>query len=210
MNTPTNIPFANGPFANGPDDMPDMDADLRVLMGDLDRLAAADAAGAHPELEDRLLQATLPALHGVQPIATRMAELGSIDRATAPRDLEEVVFENTISTLQGTPVSAPLVLRHTPGDARLPSTHIRKRSLWASGYVRLAASVVLVAGAAVALRTTLVSPTPASPDPTIAVKGAMETLFAVMEVHRTQDAAGSTTDTDVDELTNWLTEGVSS
>ena len=44
----------------------------------------------------------------------------------------------------------------------------------------------------------------------VAVKGDMETLFAVMEVHRPQDAADSATDTDVDELTNWLIEGVSS
>ena len=59
-----------------------------------------------------LLLATLASLHGVQPTAAQVAELASLDRASAPRNLEDGVFEATVPTLSSAFPSPPPFYKH--------------------------------------------------------------------------------------------------
>jgi hypothetical protein len=185
--------------------MPHLEPDLVSLMADLDRLAATEQAAAAPGLEDRLMRTTLASLHGVETTAAQAAELGALDRAAAPRDLEETVYQASVPAIREQAASMPRLVFHPAAESRDDRRHIRI-AWWARTPVRLAAAFLLVAGAAIAVRSG-VSPTTTGPD-LDRVKGDMDTLFAAMESRASSDS--DTTDTQTDDLTTWLLDGASS
>ena len=217
----TNIP--QNPHAGrlDPDGMSHIDPELRSLAAELDLLGATDCAAPMAGFEDRIMQVSLVALHGVEPIAAQAAELGASDRDAAPMELEGRVFAESVSTLRdaASGASAP-ALRHpgkNDGDARAGDRHIRaaRRAWWTNQYVRLAAAVVLVAGVGLLVRTA-VTPSPATPQLTAdqRITRDLDLLFAVID-NRTS-GSGDTSDTtsgtaaDPDELTRFLIEGAAS
>ena len=207
MNTPTNLTPL--PPEEG---MPHLDADLRSLAAGLDALGASDCAALDAGFEDRLMQATLVSLHGVEPVAAAAAELGAMDRAAAPSDLEQGVFAESVPALREG--AAVPMLRHVGEPERTPRRHVRAaaRPWWANQYVRLAAAVVLVAGVGIIVRTAI---TPTKPDTETLladrVSGEMDLLFAAIEGKpATSDTPDAATPGDPDDLTKWLMEGAAS
>ncbi len=217
----TNVP--HNPNAGGldPDGMSHIDPELRSLAAELDLLAAVDGAASMAGFEDRIMQATLVALHGVEPIAVQAAELGASDRDAAPMALEERVFAESVFTLrEAAPVASAPVLRHSGNDGRddrAGDRHIRvaRRVWWTNQYVRLAAAIVLVAGVGMLVRTAM-TPSISTPQLTAdqRVTSDLDLLFAVID-NRTSGSSdtsdtGSGTTTDPDELTKFLIEGATS
>ena len=213
MNPPNNSPT---PFPG--DDLSHLDADLRSLDVGLEMLAAAERGAMDSQFEDRMMQVTLGSLHGVEPIAAQAAELGAMDRAAAPGDLEEGVYAESVPALrEGAGTAVAPTLRHTGQTERAPREHVRvvRRVWWANQYVRLAAAVVLTAGLGITFRSMLspVIPTNTTDSEELAsrVNGEMNLLFAAIE---NKPATSDTTDngapSDPDDLTKWLMEGASS
>ncbi len=207
----TNIPNnsnALNPLNSDPEDMSRVDPELRSLLAGLDMLGAADRSAAAHGIEDRLMQGSLGALHGVGPIVAQAAELGAMDRAAAPSDLEDRVFAESVSGI-GTPV-----LRHTGHAERSDRSHdlAVRRAWWANQYVRLAAAIALVAGVGVLVRTSI---TPEQPTTALTadqrVSRDLDLLFAVID-NRTSgsDSSDSGTTSDPDDLTKFLIEGSAS
>jgi hypothetical protein len=197
-----------------PDDMSHLDADVRSLAAGLDALGAADRAGPNAGFEDRLMQATLASLHGVEPVAAQAAELGAMDRAAAPDDLEDGVFAESVPALRdGAVKTAAPVLRHVGEPQRVSREHVRvvRKAWWANQYYRLAAAIVLVAGVGFAVRTGM-SPGPTAPSDQLAdrVSRDMDLLFTVMEGRSSGETPDNGSSNDPDELTRWLIEGASS
>jgi hypothetical protein len=204
MNT-TNPPTSS---ASPGDEFSHLESDLLPLLADLDRLACIERT-ADSSLEDRVMQSSLGALHGVQPVIAQAAELGAIDRASAPQDLEQSVYDASVPAL---PQAAPRLVVHPGRSERGEDRHIRtaRRAWWASAPVRMAALVAVVAGVAVGIRSTYTTPKPME---TAAdrVNRDMDTLFAVVEhaVGETKNT-DATPDYDPDKLSEWLSEGSAS
>jgi hypothetical protein len=198
--TPNNL----NAMGSDPEDMSHVDPELSSLMAGLDMLGAADRGAPTQGFEGRLMQGSLAALHGVEPIVTQAAELGAMDRAAAPDGLEERVYAESVSGI------AIPVLRHTGQAERADRQHIRvvHRAWWANQYMRLAAAIVLVAGVGVMVRTSV---TPAPIDNALRVSGDLDLLFAVID-NRTSgsDSNDSGAASDPDELTKFLMEGSAS
>ncbi len=195
------------------DAMPSLEADLLPLLADLDRLGALDRAAAVPGLEARLTHASLVSLHGTQPTVAQVAELASLDRASASRDLEDDVFAATVPTIREHAAASPRLVLHAGGERDEARRHVRARQAWWSrSPVRLAAMIVFVAGAAIAVRVGTTShPTTPSTDISERVKGEMDMLFAAMDSRSTSDnSTDSAIESDTDSLTNWLLDGASS
>ncbi len=211
------LPPQNSPTPFAGDDLVHLDADLRSLDAALEMLGGADRAATDACFEDRMMQATLGSLHGVVPIMAQAAELGAMDRAAAPGDLEAVVFAGSVPALReaaGT-VAVP-TLRHVGQAERTPRQHVRvvQRAWWANQYVRLAAAVVLVAGLGITIRATLApAGTTGSSGDRLAerVNRDMDLLFAAIENKpTTSDATDNAAPSDPDDLAKWLMEGASS
>jgi hypothetical protein len=187
------------------DSNPNLDAGLRDLSAALDRLGAIDR-GAYADLEDRVLHASLGALHGVQPIAAQAAELGAIDRAAAPRGLEEGVFQESVPALRE--AASPIVVRHLGPAPRTGREHARQalRPWWSRTSVRIAASLMLFAGVGIAVRSGLDLSKNSTARLSEQVDTQMDTLFAVI---RSADTSETSADSDPDRLIEWLSEGSS-
>jgi len=211
MNEPTNKSY--GAPGGKPEDAAHLEADLLPLVGALDRLAGVERAAGGGELEDRLMQTTLAALHGVQPTAAQVAELGAMDRAAAAQDLEQEVFEATAPVLQEA-AGAATVLRHIGGNERGARRHARfgRRVWWTGTYARVAAMLVLGTGAIIAVqmgvKTGGVTKPPSPPGVT---SGEWDRFFAAVESStpaNTDSTSGD--DFDPDKLADWLSEGAAS
>jgi hypothetical protein len=205
--TPPNTPGISA--GSDPESMTHIDDGLRSLAADLDRLGAADRAGAGLDLEDRLMQVSLGALHEVQPTEAQAAGLGAMDRAAAPGDLEEGVFAESVPALrEGANAQTP-VLRHTGRTDRPDRRHVRvvRRVWWSNQYARLAAVVALVAGVGIMVRTSFTTSSPPTD-----IKGDMELLFAAMESKPSANTSPEepASDQETDDLTKWLVEGATS
>lgn len=214
----TNNPNNFSAMGTGPDGLPQMDAELLSLAAELDMLGAADRAASPSGFEDRILQATLASLHGVEPIAAQVAELGATDRHAAPNQLEDRVFAESVATLrEATPIAVCTpILRHTGHEDRPGDRHVRvvRRAWWANQYVRLAATVVLVAGVGLMIRSAL-TPDGSKSELTAdqRVTRDLDLLFAVID-NRTSGSdsteSPSGTVSDPEELTKFLIEGAAS
>lgn len=216
----TNIPNNLNAMGSDPEGIPQMDADLLSLAAELDMLGAEDRAASPSGFEDRIMQHTLAALHGVEPVAAQVAELGAADRDAAPNQLEERVFAESVATLrEAAPVAtaaATPILRHTGHEDRANDRHMRvvRRAWWANQYLRLAAAVVLVAGVGLMVRSA-VTPEISKPELTAdqRVSRDLDLLFAVID-NRTSgsDSSDSPSGTvsDPEELTKFLIEGAAS
>lgn len=211
----TNIPNNSNAMGSDPEGMahgmPQMDAELLSLAAELDMLGAADRAASPFGVEDRIMQATLASLHGVEPVTAQVAELGAADRGAAPNQLEERVFAESVTTLReaapiATVAAAP-ILRHTGHEDRR-GNRVARRAWWANQYARLAAAVVLVAGVGLMVRSA-VTPQVSKAD----LSADLDLLFAVID-NRTSgnDSSESPSGTvsDPDELTRFLIEGATS
>ena len=215
-NIPNTPPTSPTPFPS--DDLSHLDADLRSLDAALEMFAVADHAAPDAHFEDRMMQVTLGSLHGVEPIAAQASELGAMDRAAAPSDLEEGVFAESMPALrEGAGTVAAPTLRHVGQADRSPREHARVARLawWASKYVRLAAAVVLVAGVGITLRSSLFPTIPATTTDSDGlasrVNVEMDLLFAAIENKPTSsDTPDASTPSDPDDLTKWLMEGAAS
>lgn len=216
-----NNPQSPNALSPDPDGMSHIDPELRSLAAELELLSATDRASPMAGLEDRIVHASLAALHGLEPIAAQASELGTSDRDAAPMELEERVFAESVSTLrEASPAASAPVLRHTghdDRDIRTGDRHIRvsRHIWWTNQYVRLAAAVVLVAGVGMLVRSAM-TPQISSPQLTAdqRVTRDLDLLFAVIDNRTagTSDTSdtGSGTSADPDELTKFLIEGAAS
>jgi hypothetical protein len=199
----------NNPNPATPNDFAHLESDLLPLLADLDKLARIERGG-DAALEDRIMQASLGALHGVQPVSAQAAELGAIDRASAPQDLEQNVYEASAPALQQ--AAGPRLVVHSAGSESNERRHIRvaRRAWWTSAPVRMAALVALVAGVAIGIRNANTSPIKESPSDK--VNRDLDALFAAVDhaTGETKDTDTATTDYDPDKLSEWLLEGSAS
>jgi hypothetical protein len=187
-----------------------LENDLLPLLADLDSLAQADRA-ADGTFEDRLVQATLGALHGVQPVNAQVAELGAIDRAAAPHDLEQNVYDSSAPALQES--AAPRLVLHAAAGATNERRHVRvaRRTWWTGAPVRMAALVAIVAAVAFGVHTSQ------EPKPIESVSDKvtreMDAFFAAVE-HASSSSdtkdADTAADYDPDKLIEWLSQGSAS
>jgi len=195
------------------EDVAHLDADVLAIARALERLGAADRGAAAAGFEDRLMQGSLGALHGVQVVSAQAAELGAMDRAAARADLEEQVFEQSTPALREA-VGAPVVLRHTGQPERAARTHARfgRRVWWSSSYFRLAAVMVLAAGAVVAVQVGL-QPNSKISRLEVTPSHDLEWFLAQVDPQPTGSDSNSNSrneDYDADKLAEWLSEGAAS
>jgi hypothetical protein len=207
----THTPHNSGDMSPDAGGMSHIDPELRSLVAGLDRLGAAGRAGPRAGFEDRLMQATLASLHGVEPVAVQAGELGAMDRASGPSDLEVDVFAESVPALRAAaPQVASPVLRHTGHDDRDDRRPVRvvRRVWWANQYVRLAAAIMLVAGVGFMTRSAL-TPSPRPVDPADRVTRDLDLLFAVIENRTTTSDSSDAASSEPEELTRFLIEGAS-
>lgn len=185
-----------------------LDADLRSLAAELDRLGAADRDAIATRRVEQVCLASAPHLHAAAPMAAQMSELGAIDRASAPIDLEARVHEASRERIRAL-VGARPGLRLAGTDAE---TKPIRRTFWSMGAVRAAAMLTLVASAGVITWIGMRPTRPTSAQLSAQIERDMEILFAVVD-----ERAGSSAETtessnepDTQEITEWLFERTSS
>lgn len=203
-----NAPNSNLSTNPSGDDFSHLEADLLPLLADLDKLARAEQCASNG-LEDRLMQATLGPLHGVQPVNAQVAELGAIDRAGAPADLEQTVYEASAPALQS---SSPRLVLHAGGAESNDKRHMRasRRPWWSGASFRMAAMVAVVGAVAVGIYTSSSHPTKPIETAADRVNREMDALFAAVD-HATGDAKDQgSVDYDPDKISEWLSEGAAS
>lgn len=202
------------PSDGGPEGYAHLDADLHLLGSALDALGVQEraSAGQGGELEDRVLQASLPALGDVRALSTSLSELGAVERAGGPKTLEREVFlasREKLRELTGARVHV------APAGRTAADTGRRLR--WRP--VRVAAVLLLVVmGGVLGLALLqqngrsheMASRTPEQLSEQI--RGEMDMLFAVLDDRAsagtdTQDASA---DGDSQLLIDWLSEGAAS
>lgn len=185
-----------------------MEADLRSLAAELDRLGAVDRTSADAHLVERVCAASIVHLQSIAPMSAQVSELGAIERATAPGDLEARVHEASRRRIRDLVGARPgLRMAGTEADVR-PAP----RTFWSMGVVRAAAMLALVASAGL---VTWIGTRPSGPTTaqlSAQIEQDMELLFAVVD-----ERAGSASDTteassepDTQEITEWLFERTSS
>lgn len=192
-----------------------LDAELTAFARALDEAGAANRARMHPEIAERAILSSLGALHGTVEVNAQMSELGALDRATAPADLEETVFAASRAELVGTAAVGRLRLA---GAGEFPRQTVGRtvvtRALWTSGRLRTLAAALLIGAAGIFAYVSTRSPSPITPNggTNIAVNSQstealaaqissqMDTLFVAME----SVPSSSTDSSDAEFNPEWL------
>lgn len=138
-----------------------LDAELAAFARALDDAGAADRARMRPEVAERALLSSLGSLHGTVEVNAQMSELGALDRATAPANLEDRVFEASRAELVGASAAASLRLA---GAGDFPPQRVVVRSIWTSGRLRTLAAALLIGAAGIFAYISTRSPSPIMPD----------------------------------------------
>lgn len=185
-----------------------LDADLRSLAAELDRLGAADRDAIAPHRVEQVCQASVPHLHSAAPMSAQVSELGAIERASAPIDLEARVHEASRGKIRALVGGHPgLRLAGTDADAKPV-----RRTFWSMGVIRAAAMLTLVASAGLVTWIGTRPSRPTTAQLSAQIERDMEILFAVVDdrTGASVEATESASEPDTQEITEWLFERTSS